>query len=489
MLKYLIFGAIAIASVVNAFAGSPVYGSATSTDQLTYRVLDGGQVAWMEDDGSAVMYVGSVNESKNLKVTDPAALRGCRVFRIDAELSKSCSKNMSIETGGAFKFKPDADILNNPDGYEYHIITDDEVAVSGVDYYIKDSEGNYSKSSVSEGQSLPANTYYLKKPYWICRVMIVSKDSNIIELDYQYLERASTDTDFNLCRTSRTITYDGRYAYLDIKVSYGSPDGQGNTRDYFSVSNFSANTIGIGDKYGYINNLSKTKFYIHDSLCSTNEYSSAYGFDLYRLREWAMHLYDGNRGEHWYTYDAKSDVNMLKNRLLFSSVSTAETNKYAIGISGRNLDFNYNGIPFMSYRKSESGQNLDSNRIQITKFEILDSNECVIEFMSTFKVDNPSLIKIMHKIELDKGDYYSIPYALEEMDDTGMYFKATIPSSYYEQYNTGFFRIYYESDQYLDTLKIAATISVLGEDGKYYKLKIPAGGGAVTAELDPDQSH
>ena len=91
---------LTVLSMLAVAASAKTYIDKTNLDQLSFRVLDSGQVAWNEEDGSAVIYMGSPTEVKNIRVTDPTALRGYRMKTITDELTLAASANMNAVVGG-----------------------------------------------------------------------------------------------------------------------------------------------------------------------------------------------------------------------------------------------------------------------------------------------------------------------------------------------------------------------------------------------------
>lgn len=478
----------------------------TSTDQLTYRALSPGQVAWNEEDGSAVMYIGSPSEDKNLRVIDPAALRGYRYKTIDEELTFNCDSRMQMLTNSTFK-------VNNwrssspHDGYQYNEITGTNTVVkdSSAEGYVPVTYSTYDVlTDTYTDVNLPVGfrfnvdndtTYYQKLKYWEYTVTVISKYSNIQSIDYAYSEKIEGFGDFVTMIQKRTITYDGRKATLTIRIIEGTSEGV-----WFQVTGFSAVCAGIGDDLGYVNNCTNTVFKIRDKVGT---------YDLNNLRYELYHKYDGNRGEHWSNYKAVSTVSMGVHPLYW--VNTNVNASTSLGISGNSMLFAFGGSSYMQYIPATASDLTGTpyEGLQITITDIMgaptnrktvsgdyDGNNDYSAYITSDKqigipfVCSVSLpgeyIEVLYKEHLDDPFWLPIEATLYDVSANSDSTKwlAIIPESYYVDHRLGFWKIGANVLAKKNRLNIKATVSVMGDDGKMYKLTFPSGGGAVTAVLD-----
>lgn len=479
----------------------------TSTDQLTYRALAPGQVAWNEEDGSAVMYIGSPSEDKNLRVIDPAALRGYRYKEIDEELTFNCDSRMQMLEDSTFK-------LNNfsyswpHDGYVYQEITGTNTVVTNATTsgYSPDLQhyatydpttDTYTDVTLPVGFRFNVDNdtrYYHKKMYWDFTVTIISKYSNIQSVDYVYSEKQGGIGDFCNYVQQRTLTYDGRKAILCIRLMEGTTPGI-----WFQVTGFSAVCSGIGDDLGYINDCSNTVFMIRD-----NEGV----YNLGNLRHELYHKYDGNRGENWSKYPAYTTVDLRANPIMW--VNTNANVNSSIGISGTSMIFAFAGSSYMQYIPA-TASDLDGTPyegLQITITDIMgaptnrktvsgdydgnndysayitDDNQIAIPFACSVSVPG-EYIEILYKEDLLYPFWMPIEATLYDVSNgAGTKWLAVIPENYYVDHEKGFWKISANVLATKNRLNIKATVSVMGDDGKMYKLTFPSGGGAVTAVLD-----
>ena len=475
----------------------------TSTDQLTYRALAPGQVAWNEEDGSAVMYIGSPSEDKNLRVIDPAALRGYRYKTIDEELTFNCDTRMQMLTNSTFK-------VNNwrssspHDGYQYDEITGTNTVVrdSSEEGYVPETYSTYDiLTDTYTDVNLPVGfrfnvdndtTYYRKKKYWEYTVTVISKYSNIQSIDYAYSEKQGGFNDVVTMIQKRTITYDGRKATLTIRIIEGTSEGI-----WFQVTGFSAVCAGIGDDLGYVNNCTNTVFKIRDREGTYN---------LNNLRYELYHKYDGNRGEHWSNYKAINTVSMGTHPLHW--VNTNVHSSTSLGISGNSMLFAFGGSSYMQYIPASESDLTGTpyEGLQITITDIMlgpknisgdydgnndyssyrsDGDEIMLPFACSVSLPG-EYIEILYKTDLRDPFWLPIEATLYDVsagsDETK--WLAVIPANYYSDHIHGFWKISANVLATKNRLNIKATVSVMGEDGKMYKLTFPSGGGAVTAVLD-----
>lgn len=481
----------------------------TSTDQLTYRALAPGQVAWNEEDGSAVMYIGSPSEDKNLRVIDPAALRGYRYKEIDDELTFNCDPRMQMLTNSTFRIS-NFDYSWPIDGYVYQEITGTNTVVTNVvtsgysPNYQRYATYNPSTDTYTD-VTLPVGfrfnvdndtQYYRKKMYWDFNVTIISKYSNIQSVDYVYTHKESGGLgDFTTYDEQRTLTYDGRKATLCLRIMEGTSSGV-----WLQVTGFSAVCAGIGDDLGYVNNLTNTVFMIRDKIGTYN---------LNNLRHELYHKYDGNRGEDWSKYKAMNTLEMGTHQLLW--VNTNMHVNASLGISGKSMMFAFGGSSYMQYIPATSddlaGTEFEGLQITITDIMGAPTNRKTVsgdydgnnDYSAYITSDNQIGIPFACSVPLP-GEYIEVLYKSELQDPFWIPIEATlydvsansdstkwlavIPESYYVDHKLGFWKIGANVLAKKNRLNIKATVSVMGDDGKMYKLTFPSGGGAVTAVLD-----
>lgn len=476
----------------------------TSNDQLTYRSLAPGQVAWNEEDGSAIMYVGSPSEDKNLRVIDPAALRGYRYKQITEELTLNGDSTLTASTNGTFKLNSFNPSIPH-DGFRYYTVigTNDVVKASGDEEYIEyfsydPYTGEYSLSNLPVGFRINVDSdaeYYTRKKYWEYKVEIISKYSNIQSVDYLYQEVSSGGLTMITVNCEREIVYDGRKATLYIRLLEGTTSGV-----WFTVSAFTATCSGIGDNLGHVNDTTSTTFMIKDKEGTYN---------LADLRHNLWHKYDGNRGEDWSKYPAYGHVKMMTYPVIWT-----DTNKNincSIGISGdSSMIMAFEGSSFLKYTKASASDLAGTpyEGLQITITDIMgaptnrktvsddyDGNNDYSAYITSDKqigipfVCSVSLpggyIEVMYKEHLDDPFWLPIAatlYDVSELKD-GTHWLAVIPEEYYVNCKTGFWKINTNVLAAKNNLQIKAGVTLIGDDGKMYKLTFPNGGGAVTAEL------
>ena len=477
----------------------------TSTDQLTYRALAPGQAAWNEEDGSAVMYIGSPFEDKNLRVIDPTALRGYRYKTIDEELTFNCDSRMQMLTNSTFRVN-NFDYSWPNDGYVYDEITGTNTVVTNAttsgyapnlqQYATYDpATDTYTDVSLPVGFriNVDSNTkYYKKNKYWDFTVTIISKYSNIQSIDYAYSEKTGRSSDLVSFNKTKTITYDGRKAILCIRIIEGTTSGV-----WFQVTGFSAVCAGIGDDLGYVNNCTNTVFMIRDSEGTYN---------LNNLRHELYHRYDGNRGEHWSNYKAIHTLEMGTHHLRWSNTNVNAS--ASLGISGNSMLFAYGGSSYMQYIPATSADLAGTayEGLQITITDIMlgpknvsgdydgnndyskyrsDDKEILIPFACSVSLPG-EYIEILYKENLDDAFWLPIGATLYDVSASSDSTKwlAVIPASYYTDHSRGFWKISANVLATKNKLNIKASVSVMGDDGKMYKLTFPSGGGAVTAVQD-----
>lgn len=507
-------------------AGCAMIGSAATyidkvnQDQLGYRALNAGQVAWNDEDGGVVMYVGSPTEVRTLRVFDPAALRGYRYKEITSELTLNSSKENMTEVTGGFKWTySDA----GPWYYEYNELQKGKVPDSfagswQVGYAIKNPDGTFTDVTLAPGTEFEATEtsgYYGKFKYTTAQIQVISKDSRIQELDFLYTQRepgGMGDMDKYVV-SERTITYDERIAYIDFKITYSRAGA------YFQAEKFSAKCLGVGDVV-QVNDLALNKIYFYDKLTDEGgrvkssgrfgEVASS-GFDLYELRYWAKHLYDGNRGNDWSKYDATNNVHMGRyfiNWTVDGATNGAKTITYSHGAAGRNIIWNYGGNAFMQYKpgvnRGLEGTVYENLEIQITAInhkgvasEVDGAqypDNWTLEFMTSVEIPD-DVIEVQWYANHDgikPPILWTTISAATSRIGTGangeIIYRAVLPTPYTDNaFNCGFFRILVDPFPTDSKLIIKAGLRVIGTDGMYYDLVWPAGGGAVTATLANDE--
>lgn len=511
-----------VLSMMTVLASAKTFLDKTNLDQLNFRVLDAGQVTWNEEDGSAVIYVGSPTEVKNIRVADPTALRGFRYKTINDELTVNASAAFTQPSAGVFRW-----VSSNSDTYKYEYNdipkTGSDVKVSAYDsshwiigYATKNNDGTYTDVSLPVdtligGSNLTSNVQYAYKHKYVeLSVEVISKDTNIQELDYVYDQSAAASLgDMDPIGTERQIIYDGRHATINIKVKYTSGNGK-----YVQLSNFSAACIGIGDVQ-QANDLKQNKIYIFDRITDENgrgtrkirrrnaeadviddgeEDPTAGAFDLYELRYWAKHLYDGNRGQDWSKYAASNHVYMGKMYgLYWSTVSAGEA---FMGISGNSMLFSSGGESWFEYTPDLSNtlEGTEYEGVQIAFTSISQPNgtgkdnpwvlEIIIDVPAGSTIPPKALMDVMYTPGLERPClWYPIVCEWESLDNgAGKEWRITVPQTYSVP-NKGFWKIKFRPFDTKSMLKIKCAIQAMGADGRMYKLEWPEGGGAVTATL------
>lgn len=511
--RFILVGLVAMMSVL---ASAKTFIDKTNLDQLNYRVLDSGQVAWTEEDGSAVLYVGSPTEVKNIRVTDPTALRGYRYKHINDELSyNACDEFVSTVTSNATSFtftynsaQHDAlkqlrylDAEKTGNGFT---VSDGKVDLSGYwveGIYRKDNDV-YTKVTPPDGtiiggtnQTDQASNYAIGYNVIPLSVDVIAHDTTIEELDFVYSCSAQTLGDMQPFEADRRIIYNGRHATVEIDVRYCSGNGK-----FCKLSQFTAKCKGIGD-VEMVNDLSVNKILIYDKELaetggggykrqnkSTGEYynEKLRGFDLYELRYWAKHLYDGNRGVDWSKYPAYSHVNMSNRWFRFEG-------NFSHGSDGTGYTFAHDGNEFLSYTHGDSNNTGQYAGVQVAFTTITTDNSYTGEPLSLdIIIDVPAgkqrppmdLFQVQWKNELPDALWQPINCVWTQTDADGLEWHIEVPAAYSGPLNNrGFYRIYVNTNPYSNKVKITAELQVVGSDGYMYKLTWPSGGGAVTATL------
>lgn len=510
-MKKTLIASILSMCVVGAFGKT--FLDKTNTSQLNYRVLDSGQVAWNEEDGSAVVYVGSPSEVKNLRVVDPTALRGFRRKIITDELTFNASAGTTKNTDGSFRYTyhPNTAVYEyeyiavdpRQDGYVYNGTTWDNGPQWGEGIYVQGNNGTYVSAGLTVGQTFATKddpvTYYYKHKYVKVTIDIISKDTNIEAVDYTYSQYQGGFGDMDPMGATRTITYNGRRATIEIHIDYGHDSV------YVEVRDISAACTGIGDNI-MVNDLKTNNIYIKDRLSYESNSSGkgpgakkrtaeqeilANSFNLYELRYWAKHLYDGNRGHHWANYPATNNVNMKSHFVMWNSGTTA------IGGSAEGMQFISNSRTFMQFADVGTndvvGTPYEGVQIAITDIsQVHDDSDpdygcwtidVAIDVPAGKTAPSLNMLEVTYAQKLDKPIIWIPIFARwDATDEFGTSYHVVIPQVYAEP-TSGFFRVSATVNPLGNKLKIKAELQVVGSDGLMYKLTWPSGGGAVTATL------
>lgn len=516
--RFILVGLVAMMSVL---ASAKTFIDKTNLDQLNYRVLDSGQFAWTEEDGSAVLYVGSPTEVKNIRVTDPTALRGYRYKTINDELSFNAddvfvSTVTSNSTTFTFTYNSTQheslkqikyrDLEQKGNG---HVVEDGAIKIN--DWYggifIKNNDGTYTATVPPDGtviggtnQTNKAINYAYGYKCITLTVDVIAHDTAIEELDFLYQESQSEGLgDMDPIHTDRRIIYDGRHAKIEVDLTYTSGNGK-----FVKMSNFSAKCRGIGD-VEMVNDLTQNKILIYDTLFQEEGRTGGLrrdkatgkiihgddgdelpSFDLANLRKWTKHLYDGNRGADWHKYPALNHVNMSNRWFRY-------VGNYAHGPSGNGYTFAKDGNEFLSYEQGTSSGGGQYDGIQIAFTAINDAHRPNGEPLSLdIIIDVPAgktrppmdLFRVQWKDDLLDSLWLPINCVWTQTDADGLEWHIEVPDAYSGPMNkAGFYRIYLNAEPYTNKVKITAELQVVGSDGYMYKLTWPSGGGAVTATL------
>ena len=487
----------------------------TSIAQLNYRTLEPGQVTWNEEDGSAVLYVGSPSETKNIRVVDPAALRGYRYKHITDELTYNCGTNMTDLGNGKFKwvrtnpgdrtftYKPiDRDMkMPNNNGSAWTTTDDGHPVVDGSKFpYHSDNRvctynpqtGEYTDVWPASGTYIgPTNTsgqvYYKKMGCYECNIQIISKDSSIQDLDYKYTESAGGLSDFYPIVTKREIVYDGRTATLTVRVLHTSSNDK-----WFQVEEFDARCIGVGDVDGYVNDVTDEYTVMIRDMHGT--------YSLNKLRDELYHKYDGNRGFDWSKYSAYQNAKMRDYSVTWNYTWTnlndsteMETSHFGIGLTGtkkNQMAFSAGSFNFMRFVPGDSSTDIYAGaQIQITAWEKNGSTGCWEMTFDCSQAIETRYLTIQYRRSLENYDHIWEEITAQLTDLSGgnkTQYKAVIPEVYALP-SSGFFRVSCSSSAINNRVKFKSTVSILGTDGYMYKLTFPVGGGAVTAVLDDNE--
>ena len=504
----------------------------TNTDQLNYRVLDPGQISWNEEDDSAILYIGSPSEVKNLHVADPTAIRGYRSKDITDELTINASANMTSELSNTVKWVSSAqdvyhyeyiDLEHKQGGVKYNGTTWDNADPWVTGIYVHNSDDTYTPVSIPVGTWISGTNcdenvqYAYQRKYVLLTAEVISRSVPIEYLDYVYEESQPAGlTDMQPIQTERSVTYNGRRATVEVKVTHTSGYGK-----YVKLSGFSAKCLGIGDA-PRANDLKVNKVLIYDSITDEKgrgsgnsrrkkktgknkasdpsdtasydgaESSIAGAFDLYNLRSFLIHYYDGNRGQHWANYPATNNVKMTGKYLMWGSQAN---NTYSMGRSGDAFTFNFNGITWFKYQtagtNSLAGTPYEGVQIAITDIHQETSGEDEGCWTLDIALDVPAgkqtiplnMMEVHYATSLTEPILWTpIVCRWDPIDANGLEYHIVIPQVYAEP-TMGFWRIFADANPLENKLFIKAEVQVIGSDGYKYKLTFPTGGGAVTAVL------
>lgn len=511
MKKGLIFGVL---SMITVLASAKTFIDKTNLDQLNYRVLESGQVAWNEEDGSAVIYIGSPTAVQNIRVIDPTALRGYRYKVIDDELTfNACDRFVSSSTTNDTIFTYTSNSSLDTFSTEYVDFSNTgsgSVATNGTSYmgahawvtgiYTKSDDGTYTPVTLADGTILGGTNqvdksiqYAYQRKFIRLTVEVIAKDSNIEELDFYFKQSEGTMGDMQPIETERDIVYNGRRATIEVRVLHLSGNGKTVT-----LSGFTAKCKGIGD-VEQVNDLALNKIFIYDRLTDENGRTGkrirgeeatgvASGFDLYELRYWAKHLYDGNRGEDWAKYRALSHVNM-------SNRWHRYVGNLAMGpTSGDGFAFAKKGVPYMEYvhnsDASLDGTPYEGVQVAFTDIDPASSDVGTVTLAIIIDVPEGSERPAMDRFILQwKNDltydlWTPINGVWTQTDSEGLEWTIEVPAAYATALNkAGFYRIYINANPTAHKLRVNAELQVVGSDGYMYKLSWPSGGGTVTATL------
>lgn len=499
MIKKII-SIFAIALCFSTYAiESAVYGPLSSVDQLTFKTLDRGQFAYYEQDDAAELFVGARDEEKLLRVCDPAALSGYRIREFDSDLTIDPGDKLVVEDKGVYKFTI-ATWANNPDGYEYEQCKTNQTALAGRTYCTYDGT-TYTVVSLPEGTQLNEN-YYWRFPYWDIVIKVYSKDHYIYKLHWDEVVRQGVFGDFYEIKESKSVEYNDRVATITLHLTSEKPTNS----DWFRLSNFNASTLALGDRVRYTD-LEKTKIFFKDRewydsgseakrskrldhLNYYSEFDDPEGFDLSEVRYWAKHLYDGNRGENWSVYPAYHDVifNTFYGLEMGSvKYSNNSTNRWKMISVDGNLQFTTRGIPIVRLEMLGSSSSEEDKCAFTGIHKDPGTDNWILEFSFQEEVE-PGTVNILWRPKLEYGDWMPIGCTLT-YNNAKTDYTATVPAVYSETFNSGFWKIYVPGNPSERRLRVNATISVMADDGKYYKLTFPSGGGAVTATLDENQGY
>lgn len=526
MKKGLILTVLSMLAVV---ASAKTYIDKTNLDQLSFRVLDSGQVAWNEEDGSAVIYMGSPTEVKNIRVTDPTALRGYRMKTITDELTLAASANMNAVVGG---FRWVANSSADAAIYQYEYV---DLAKTGHDrkydaakgtagepshwesgLYIKNNDGTYTATTVADGtivggsNSVQNIQYAYRHKYLMLQVDVISKDSSIEELDFLFSQSAGGGLgDMDPIGTSRRISYDGRRATVTVKVNYVSGNGK-----FVELTGFTAKCLGIGDVV-QANDLLVNKIFFYDKLTDENGRSTGHkirikgveddedeedptagAFDLYNLRYWAKHLYDGNRGQDWANYAATNHINMKTKSIYWGASHNSEGDyiyNAMMGVSGNSFFFNVGNDQWLVYTPAGASDipvQYQGIEIAITAIHQDTSSEANpgcwtidvdINVPSGKTAPGLDQLEVLYSAGMERPClWYPIVCTWESTGANS--YHVVIPIAYAEP-SKGFWKVRFNHSPTSSKLKIKAGLQVIGTDGRMYDLAWPEGGGAVTATL------
>ncbi len=231
------------------------------------------------------------------------------------------------------------------------------------------------------------------------------------------------------------------------------------------VNNISVYAKAFGDTAG-VNDLTLTTFLLKDSLGQ---------IDFANLRHWAAHLYDGNRGEHWSAYPAKSTVRLAGQPVMYDDDKTFTS---LVSLNTQ-LVFQARTVQALSIEPR------DAEMPSYTYFYItsIDSTEADVTITYAHDINGFNLdeLGVLWAEEL-KGIWYALP----ESDYTATGDTVNIPRIKFGRC-TGFFKLVYHGSM-SSAVRITLRGSVIvkdalilrGADSKYYKITVS--GGSLSAE-------
>ena len=270
--------------------------------------------------------------------------------------------------------------------------------------------------------------------------------------------------------------YDGgqESSITPLAASIARLERQGNTAvitfskgnaPYAEVRGIAVYAKEFGDGDGF-NDLTTTTFLLKDSLGQ---------IDFANLRDWAKHLYDGNRGEDWARYAASDTVKFDGKPVVYDSGKTFTS---LVSLHTQ-LVFQAGTVQAMSIEP----RNVETPTY--TYFYITSISNTADDVSLTYAHDITGFsldgFGVMWAEELD-GIWYWLP----EGDYTATASTVTIPRIKIG-HNTGFFKLVYHgamTDAVRVTLRgtvvVKDALILRGTDSKYYKITVS--GGSLSAE-------
>jgi len=287
-------------------------------------------------------------------------------------------------------------------------------------------------------------------------IITVPQTYNVTDFGYHYEDVPIEGDIAPLTHGTASLERNGNVAVITVAKGSG-PSAY--------VDNIAVYAKEFGDGEGF-NDLTLTTFMLKDSMGQ---------IDFANLRHWAAHLYDGNRGEHWSAYPAKSTVRLAGQPVMYDDDKTFTS---LVSLNTQ-LVFQARTVQALSIEPR------DAEMPSYTYFYItsIDCTEADVTITYAHDIDGFNLdeLGVLWAEEL-KGVWYALP----ENDYTATSDTVSIPRIKFGR-RTGFFKLVYHGSM-SSAVRITLRGSVIVKDalilrdatsGKYYRITVS--GGSISA--------